>query len=39
VVLLRTAAPLGGEDFKTVGEFIVSSGETVPFTLTYMPPS
>jgi GH15 family glucan-1,4-alpha-glucosidase len=37
MVLLRTTAPLRGEDFKTVGEFIVSPGETVPFTLTYAP--
>jgi len=37
MVLLRTTAPLRGEDFKTVGEFTVSPGETVPFTLTYTP--
>ena len=37
MVLLRTTAPLRGEDFKTVGEFTVDPGETVPFTLTYMP--
>jgi hypothetical protein len=37
LVLLRTTAPLRGEDFKTVGEFTVGPGETVPFTLTYMP--
>ena len=37
MVLLRTTAPLRGEDFKTVGEFTVGPGETVPFTLTYMP--
>ena len=37
LVLLRTPAPLRGEDFKTVGEFTVDAGETVPFTLTYMP--
>jgi GH15 family glucan-1,4-alpha-glucosidase len=37
MVLLRTTAALRGEDFKTVGEFIVGAGETVPFTLTYMP--
>ena len=36
MVLLRTTAPLRGEDFKTVGEFTVGPGETVPFTLTYM---
>jgi hypothetical protein len=32
MVLLRTTAPLRGEDFKTVGEFTVGPGETVPFT-------
>jgi GH15 family glucan-1,4-alpha-glucosidase len=37
MALLRTTAPLRGEDFKTVGEFTVGLGETVPFTLTYMP--
>jgi GH15 family glucan-1,4-alpha-glucosidase len=37
MVLLRTPATLRGEDFKTVGEFIVQPGETVPFTLTYVP--
>jgi len=37
MVLLRTTAPLRGEDFKTVGEFTVHPGETVPFTLTYTP--
>ncbi len=36
MVLLRTTALLRGEDFKTVGEFTVGPGETVPFTLTYM---
>jgi Domain of unknown function (DUF5911) len=35
MALLRTTAPLRGEDFKTVGEFTVGLGETVPFTLTY----
>ena len=37
MVLLRTPATLRGEDFKTVGEFTVQPGETVPFTLTYVP--
>ena len=37
LVLLRTPAPLRGEDFKTIGEFTVDAEETVPFTLTYMP--
>ena len=37
MVLLRTTATLRGEDFKTIGEFTVGPGETVPFTLTHMP--
>jgi len=37
MVLLRTAVPLRGEDLKTLGEFTVNAGETVPFTLTYAP--
>jgi GH15 family glucan-1,4-alpha-glucosidase len=37
MVLLRTPATLRGEDFKTVGEITVQPGETVPFTLTYVP--
>jgi GH15 family glucan-1,4-alpha-glucosidase len=37
MVLLRTAVPLRGEDFKTLGEFTVNAGETVPFTLAYAP--
>src|SRR6516164_9703959 len=36
-VVLRTTAPLRGEDLKTVGEFEVSAGDTVPFMLTYGP--
>ena len=36
-VVLRTPAPLRGEDLKTVGEFEVSAGDTVPFMLTYGP--
>jgi GH15 family glucan-1,4-alpha-glucosidase len=35
MVLLRTTAPLCGENFKTIGEFAVSQGEIVPFTLSY----
>src|SRR6201987_1813588 len=34
-VLLRTPAPLRGEDLKTVGEFAVGAGETVPFVMSY----
>ena len=37
MVLLRTTVPLRGEDFKTIGEFTVGAGETVPFSLTYSP--
>jgi len=37
MVVLRTTTPLRGEDFKTVGEFTVGAGETVPFSLTYSP--
>jgi GH15 family glucan-1,4-alpha-glucosidase len=37
MVLLRTTAALRGEHFKTIGEFTVRAGETVPFTLTYAP--
>jgi GH15 family glucan-1,4-alpha-glucosidase len=36
-VVLRTPAPLRGEDFKTVGEFTVGAGETIPFVLSYGP--
>ena len=35
MIVLRTQVPLRGEDRKTVGEFTVSAGETVPFVLTY----
>jgi len=34
-VLLRTPAPLRGEDMKTLGEFAVSAGQTVPFVLSH----
>jgi hypothetical protein len=37
MVLPRTAVPLRGEDLKTIGEFTVSVGETVSFTLVYSP--
>ena len=36
-VVLRTPAPLRGEDMKTVGEFTVGAGATVPFTLSWGP--
>jgi len=35
MVVLRTPVPLRGEGRKTVGEFTVSAGDTVPFVLTY----
>ena len=35
MVVLRTPAPLRGEDLKTVGEFTVTEGQAVPFVLTY----
>ncbi len=37
MVVLRTATTLRGENLKTVGEFVVGAGETVPFTLSYGP--
>jgi len=36
-VVLRTPAPLRGEDLKTVGEFSVGADETIPFVLSYGP--
>jgi GH15 family glucan-1,4-alpha-glucosidase len=36
-LVLRTPATLYGEDFKTVGEFAVEAGESVPFVLSYGP--
>ena len=35
MALLRTPIELRGEEFKTVGEFTVSEGQTVPFVLSY----
>jgi GH15 family glucan-1,4-alpha-glucosidase len=37
MVILRTPVPLRGEDLKTVSEFTVKPGETVPFVLSYGP--
>src|SRR5216683_1402930 len=37
MVLLRSAVDVRGEDFKTVAEFTVASGQVLPFTLTYAP--
>jgi len=35
--ILRTPVKVFGQDMKTVGEFVVSEGETVPFVLSYSP--
>ncbi|HVB55789.1 MAG TPA: glycoside hydrolase family 15 protein [Candidatus Acidoferrales bacterium] len=35
MAILRTTVPLRGEDLKTVSEFTVGEGETVPFVLSY----
>jgi len=35
--ILRSKARLHGQEQRTVGEFTVSAGETIPFTLTYVP--
>src|SRR3982074_2860736 len=37
MVVLRTAVDLTGQNMKTIGEFEVAAGETVPFVLTYAP--
>jgi GH15 family glucan-1,4-alpha-glucosidase len=34
-VVLRTPAALFGEDFRTIGEFTVEAGQSVPFVLSY----
>ena len=36
-IVLHTPAALYGEDLKTVGEFTVSAGQSVPFILSYGP--
>ncbi|MGH7096861.1 MAG: glycoside hydrolase family 15 protein [Stellaceae bacterium] len=36
-VVLRTPVPLRGEHFKTLADFTVAAGETVPFVLSYGP--
>jgi GH15 family glucan-1,4-alpha-glucosidase len=36
-LVLRTPAELHGEDAKTVGEFTVDAGQSVPFVLSYGP--
>ena len=35
MTVLRTPVELHGDDLKTVGKFMVSEGETVPFVLSY----
>ncbi len=37
MVLLHTAAPLRGENLKTISEFTIDEGESVPFVLMYGP--
>ena len=37
MLVLRTPVPLHGEDLRTVGEFSVAAGETVPFVLSHGP--
>src|SRR5215212_5170019 len=37
MVVLRTPVHLRGENFTTVGEFIVSEGDRVPFVMSYGP--
>jgi GH15 family glucan-1,4-alpha-glucosidase len=37
MVVLRAPLRLTGQNMKTVGEFAVAAGETVPFVLTYAP--
>ena len=37
LVTLHTPAPIHGEDLKTVAEFEVAGGETMPFVLTHGP--
>src|SRR6476660_3002194 len=34
-IVLRTSAELCGEDLKTMGEFVVDAGQSVPFVLSY----
>jgi GH15 family glucan-1,4-alpha-glucosidase len=37
MVVLRTPAPMHGENLKSVAEFVVKEGESVPFVLRYAP--
>jgi len=36
-LVLRTSVPIRGEELKSVAEFSVSAGETIPFVLSYTP--
>jgi GH15 family glucan-1,4-alpha-glucosidase len=36
-LVLRTAAALHGEDLRTLGEFAVEAGQSIPFVLSYGP--
>jgi len=36
-VVLRTPAALHGEDLKTIGEFAIEAGQSIPFVLSYGP--
>jgi GH15 family glucan-1,4-alpha-glucosidase len=36
-LVLRTSVPLYGEDLKTIGEFTVEAGQSIPFVLAYGP--
>jgi GH15 family glucan-1,4-alpha-glucosidase len=38
-LVLRTPVQLVGRNFQTVGEFAVSEGDRVPFTLSWFPPN
>jgi GH15 family glucan-1,4-alpha-glucosidase len=35
MLVMRTPVGLRGEDLKTVGEFVITAGHTIPFVLTY----
>ncbi len=37
MAVLRTPAPIQGQDFRTVGAFTVTEGQVVPFALSYGP--
>lgn len=36
-LLLRTTVALRGENFRTIGDFNIGAGTTIPFTLSYFP--